>query len=242
MPDPPPTGTPIDTHRHPESTPPSGLNLDAQPAPAPAFRSRHPTEHPMIRSQQDADTPRENRTRIALAALTGLLAGATRAITEWLLNRLGSQSMLGRGLTTNRRPRPARPLRVRRSTGRPCIRLRTSTGPAHVRSPIAVVAGNAYQWECCSRVRQVAPRQRSLIRVDSRCRRKSGIPTNRSATTDIDVVTGVALQWGWAATAAGRRRGGRRVPRGQRGVARRGARCMLTSARRGQGRWSPRRP
>ena len=39
---------------------------------------------------QHPDSPRENRTRIARAALTGLLSGATRAITEWLLNHLGS--------------------------------------------------------------------------------------------------------------------------------------------------------
>ena len=36
------------------------------------------------------DGPNENRTRIALAALTGLLAGVTRAITDWLLDHLGS--------------------------------------------------------------------------------------------------------------------------------------------------------
>ncbi|MFC4063681.1 hypothetical protein [Actinoplanes subglobosus] len=34
--------------------------------------------------------PNKNRTRIALAALTGLLAGATRAITDWLLDHLDS--------------------------------------------------------------------------------------------------------------------------------------------------------
>ena len=44
----------------------------------------------MTRSQQHSDSPRESRTHIALAALTGLLSGATRAITEWLLNHLGS--------------------------------------------------------------------------------------------------------------------------------------------------------
>ena len=34
--------------------------------------------------------PNENRTRVVLATLTGLLAGVTRAITEWLLDHLGS--------------------------------------------------------------------------------------------------------------------------------------------------------
>jgi hypothetical protein len=43
----------------------------------------------MTRPQQHPDGPRENRTRIALAALTGLLAGASRAITDWLLHHLG---------------------------------------------------------------------------------------------------------------------------------------------------------
>ena len=32
------------------------------------------------------DEPNKNRTRIALAALTGLLAGVTRAITDWLID------------------------------------------------------------------------------------------------------------------------------------------------------------
>ena len=32
--------------------------------------------------------PNENRTRIALATLTGLLAGVTRALTDWLLDHL----------------------------------------------------------------------------------------------------------------------------------------------------------
>lgn len=44
----------------------------------------------MTRSQQRPAKPRGNPTRIALAVLTGLLSGATRAITEWLINHLGS--------------------------------------------------------------------------------------------------------------------------------------------------------
>lgn len=34
--------------------------------------------------------PNENRTRIAMAALTGLFAGITRAITDWILAHLGN--------------------------------------------------------------------------------------------------------------------------------------------------------
>jgi hypothetical protein len=34
--------------------------------------------------------PNENRTRVAAAALSGLLAGVARAITDWLLAQLGS--------------------------------------------------------------------------------------------------------------------------------------------------------
>jgi hypothetical protein len=43
----------------------------------------------MTRTQQRPNSPTESRTRIALAALTGLLAGVTRAITDWLLSHLG---------------------------------------------------------------------------------------------------------------------------------------------------------
>jgi hypothetical protein len=44
----------------------------------------------MTRSPRHPGSPSDHRTRIALAALTGLLAGATRAVTDWLLNHLGS--------------------------------------------------------------------------------------------------------------------------------------------------------
>jgi hypothetical protein len=44
----------------------------------------------MTQTQHQHDVPREKWTRIALAALTGLLAGVSRAITDWLLHHLGS--------------------------------------------------------------------------------------------------------------------------------------------------------
>jgi hypothetical protein len=44
----------------------------------------------MTRTPQDPAGPNENRTRIALAALTGFLAGVTRALTDWLLDHLGN--------------------------------------------------------------------------------------------------------------------------------------------------------
>jgi hypothetical protein len=44
----------------------------------------------MTRTRQRPDRPKENRTRIALAALTGLITGVTRAITDWLLHHLGN--------------------------------------------------------------------------------------------------------------------------------------------------------
>jgi hypothetical protein len=45
-------------------------------------------EHPMTRSQHHPDDRAERRTRIALAVLTGLFAGATRAVADWLLHHL----------------------------------------------------------------------------------------------------------------------------------------------------------
>jgi hypothetical protein len=44
----------------------------------------------MTPTPQDPDGPNKNRTRIALAVLTGLLAGVARALTEWLVNHLGN--------------------------------------------------------------------------------------------------------------------------------------------------------
>lgn len=44
----------------------------------------------MTRTRQRPNRPNEHRIRIALAALTGLLAGAARAITDWLLHHLGN--------------------------------------------------------------------------------------------------------------------------------------------------------
>jgi hypothetical protein len=44
----------------------------------------------MSRTQQRPDEPKQRRTRIAAAALTGFLAGVTRAITDWLLHHLGN--------------------------------------------------------------------------------------------------------------------------------------------------------
>ena len=37
-----------------------------------------------------SDVPNKTRTRIILAAISGLLAGVTRAITDWLLDHLAS--------------------------------------------------------------------------------------------------------------------------------------------------------
>lgn len=44
----------------------------------------------MAQTPQDPAGPNENRIRIALAAITGLFAGVTRAITDWILDHLGS--------------------------------------------------------------------------------------------------------------------------------------------------------
>ena len=44
----------------------------------------------MTRTPYDPPGPHENRTRIVLAVLTGLIAGATRAITDYLLGHLSS--------------------------------------------------------------------------------------------------------------------------------------------------------
>ena len=45
-------------------------------------------EHSMTRFQYDHADPDRRRTRIALAAITGLFAGATRALASWLLEHL----------------------------------------------------------------------------------------------------------------------------------------------------------
>ncbi|GIE89681.1 hypothetical protein Are01nite_61610 [Actinoplanes regularis] len=45
-------------------------------------------EHPMTRSPQCPRDPEQRRTRIALALITGALAGATRALAGWLLDHL----------------------------------------------------------------------------------------------------------------------------------------------------------
>jgi hypothetical protein len=42
----------------------------------------------MTRPQHNPDRPNEHRTRITLAAITGLLAGTARAVFSWLLDRL----------------------------------------------------------------------------------------------------------------------------------------------------------
>lgn len=42
----------------------------------------------MTRSPQHPRGPEERRTRITLAVITGLLAGATRALAGWLLEHL----------------------------------------------------------------------------------------------------------------------------------------------------------
>jgi len=44
----------------------------------------------MTQDQQRPDDPKQGRTRIALAALTGLVAGVSRALTHWLLSHLAS--------------------------------------------------------------------------------------------------------------------------------------------------------
>ncbi|MDG4834184.1 hypothetical protein O7627_33505 [Solwaraspora sp. WMMD1047] len=43
----------------------------------------------MARSEEQPDCPRPSRTRVVLAALTGVLAGITRAVADWLLKHLG---------------------------------------------------------------------------------------------------------------------------------------------------------
>jgi hypothetical protein len=42
----------------------------------------------MTRSPQYPHDPKQRRTRITLAVITGVLAGATRALTGWLLDHL----------------------------------------------------------------------------------------------------------------------------------------------------------
>lgn len=49
-------------------------------------------EPPMPRSPRSPGNPDNRRTRLALAAITGLLAGATRAIVGWLIEHLTAGS------------------------------------------------------------------------------------------------------------------------------------------------------
>jgi hypothetical protein len=42
----------------------------------------------MTRPEPPSGRPGDRRTRLALAAITGLLAGATRALAGWLLDHL----------------------------------------------------------------------------------------------------------------------------------------------------------
>ena len=46
----------------------------------------------MTRSTQHPNDPEQRRTRITLAVITGVLAGATRALTSWLLDHLATGS------------------------------------------------------------------------------------------------------------------------------------------------------
>ena len=42
----------------------------------------------MTRTPQHPHGPEQHRTRITLAAITGIFAGATRALTDWLIQHL----------------------------------------------------------------------------------------------------------------------------------------------------------
>jgi hypothetical protein len=42
----------------------------------------------MTRSPQPPTNPRERRMRITLAAVTGILAGATRALADWVIDHV----------------------------------------------------------------------------------------------------------------------------------------------------------
>jgi hypothetical protein len=42
----------------------------------------------MARSPQHPHGPEQRRTRITLAVITGIIAGATRSLTSWLLDYL----------------------------------------------------------------------------------------------------------------------------------------------------------
>ena len=46
----------------------------------------------MTRSPQHPSGPEPRRTRITLAVITGVVAGATRALTAWLLDHLTTGS------------------------------------------------------------------------------------------------------------------------------------------------------
>ncbi|MET8147825.1 hypothetical protein ACIBSW_24715 [Actinoplanes sp. NPDC049668] len=44
----------------------------------------------MTRSPQHPSGPDQRRTRITLAAITGLFAGAIRAVVDWLITHVGA--------------------------------------------------------------------------------------------------------------------------------------------------------
>ncbi|MFF3869748.1 hypothetical protein [Micromonospora sp. NPDC001898] len=44
----------------------------------------------MTQSPQNPDGPQPRRTRITLAVITGVLAGTTRALADWLLDHLAT--------------------------------------------------------------------------------------------------------------------------------------------------------
>ncbi|MFI0797019.1 hypothetical protein ACH4OY_30705 [Micromonospora rubida] len=46
----------------------------------------------MTRSPQHPHGPQPRRTQITLAVITGVLAGATRALTGWLLDHLSTDN------------------------------------------------------------------------------------------------------------------------------------------------------
>jgi hypothetical protein len=46
----------------------------------------------MTRSPQHPSDPEQRRARFTLAVITGVLAGATRAVTSWLLDHLTTGS------------------------------------------------------------------------------------------------------------------------------------------------------
>ncbi len=69
------------------------LNLRTQAGAGSAFVS-DTREHPMTRSPQHPNDPdtEQHRARITLAVITGILAGASRALSGWLLDHLTTGS------------------------------------------------------------------------------------------------------------------------------------------------------